>query len=198
LTEEVFVSDGRALPVSFAVAASRLEELARGRLLDGVSKRVYEGGVEYLLRVGPAGAVPGVSRLVRVMFAEPARHDEAVSVALRWEATGAAGGLFPALDADIRLAPDGRDGSMVTLTGSYRPPFGMLGERLDRLVLHTVAAATITALMTRIAAALEGEVAPAAEPDTPWFPACAALNAACAIPVPGHVQPLCCGGGRCG
>src|SRR5215469_6251549 len=96
LTEVVFVSDGRPVPVSFAVAASRLEELARGRLLDGVSQRVYDGGVEYLLRVGPAGAVPGVSRLVRVMFAEPARHDRVVGVAFRWEATGAAGGLFPA------------------------------------------------------------------------------------------------------
>jgi hypothetical protein len=92
LTGEVFVSDGRTVPVSFAVAASRLEQLARGRLLDGVSKRVYDGGVECLLRVGPAGAVPGVSRLVRVTFAEPVRHERAVSVALRWEATGTAGG----------------------------------------------------------------------------------------------------------
>jgi hypothetical protein len=194
LTEEVFVSDGRALPVSFAVAAPRLEQLAQGRLLDNVSRRVYDGGVEYLLRVGPAGTVPGVSRLVRVMFAEPARHDGVVSVALRWEATGAAGGLFPVLDADIRLVANGEDESMVTLTGSYRPPFGMLGERLDRLVLHTVASATITALMTRVIAALEGAPAPAAEPDTPWLPAGAASDTAGAIPAPGHVQPLPCGG----
>lgn len=192
----MFVSDGRAVPVSFAVAASRLEELARGRLLDGVSKRVYDGGLEYLLRVGPAGAVPGVSRLVRVMSAEPARHDGAVSVALRWETTGAAGGLFPALDADIRLIPDGDNGSTVTLTGSYRPPFGMLGERLDRLVLHTVATATITELMTRIGSALEGAPAPAAEPDTPWHPVYAASDAARVITAPGHVPPLSWEGGQ--
>lgn len=192
----MFVSDGRAVPVSFAVAASRLEELARGRLLDGVSKRVYDGGLEYLLRVGPAGAVPGVSRLVRVMFAEPARHDGTVSVALRWEATGAAGGLFPALDADIRLVSYGEDGSMVTLTGSYRPPFGLLGERLDRLVLHTVATATITELVTRVTAALEGAPAPAAEPDTKWHPVHATADAARVIQAPGHVQPLSWEGGR--
>ena len=192
----MFVSDGRAVPVSFAVAASRLEQLARGRLLDGMSKSVYDGGVEYLLRVGPAGAVPGVSRLVRVMFAEPARHDGAVSVALRWEATGAAGGLFPALDADIRLVSYGEDGSMVTLTGSYRPPFGLLGERLDRLVLHTVATATITELVTRVTAALEGAPAPAAEPDTKWHPVHATADAARVIQAPGHVQPLSWEGGR--
>lgn len=105
LTGLVFVSDGRAVLVSFAVAASRLEELVRGRLLDGASERVYEDGVEYLPRVGPAGSAPGFSRLVRVRFAEPVHLDGAVSVALRWEATGAVGGLFPALDADIRLPP---------------------------------------------------------------------------------------------
>jgi hypothetical protein len=166
----VFVSDGRTVPVSFAVAASRLDELARGRLLDGLSERVYEGGLEYLLRVGPAGAVPGVSRLVRVRFTEPVHHDGAMSLALRWEVTGTTGGLFPALDADIRLAADGGDRCQVTLTGAYRPPLGILGQRLDRLVLHAVAAATITTLLAQVAAALEGAPAAAAEPDTLWRP----------------------------
>lgn len=78
-------------------------------------------------------------------------------------------GLFPALDADIRLSGDG-DGSRVTLTGSYRPPLGAFGERLDRLVLHAVATATIAALLARVAAALEGVPAPAAEPDMLWQP----------------------------
>lgn len=152
----MFVSDERVLPVGFAVAASRLGELARGRRLDGLSERVYNGGVEYLLRVGPAGAVPGTSRLVRVRFAVPVDRDGMMTVALRWEATGVTGGLFPALDADIRLTIDGEDQSRVTLTGSYRPPLGAVGEGLDRLLLRTVATATIRALLTRIATALEG------------------------------------------
>jgi hypothetical protein len=52
--------------------------------------------------------------------------------------------------------PDGGDRSRVTLTGFCRPPLGTLGERLDRLILHTVATTTIPTLLTRIAAALEG------------------------------------------
>lgn len=164
----MFVTDNRVVPVSFVVAASRLDQLARGRLLDGVSERVYHGGVEYLLRVGPVGAVPGASRLVRVRFAQPVHHDEVMWVALRWEASGAAGGLFPALDADIRLTPYGGHRTKVTLTGSYRPPLGTFGERLDRMLLHTVAKTTITTLLARIAAALEGAPAQAAEPDMPW------------------------------
>ena len=170
LADGMFVCDDRALPVSFAVASARLGELARGRLLDGVSERVYHGGVQYLLRVGPAGAVPGASRLVRVQFSGPAYRDGEMAVALRWEATGTASSLFPALDADIRLAAEGGHQTRVTLTGSYRPPLGALGGGLDRLVLHTVATATIAALLTRIATALEGAPAQATEPDTLWRP----------------------------
>ena len=77
--------------------------------------------------------------------------------------------MLPALDADIGVSADG-DESRVTLAGSYRPPLGAVGERLERLVLHAVAAATIAALLARVAAALEVTPAPAAEPDTLWQP----------------------------
>lgn len=166
----MFVSEDSVLSVSFAVASSRLAELARGRLLDGMSERVYQGGMQYLLRVGPTGAVPGASRLVRVRFADPVYRDQSMTVALRWEATGVTGGLFPALDADIQLADEGEQRARVTLTGSYRPPLGALGDQLDRLLLRGVATATIKALLTRVAAALEGVPAEASEPSTPWQP----------------------------
>lgn len=127
-----------------------------------LSETVYDDGVEYLLRVGPLGAVPGASRLVRVRFTEPACREGAVSVGLRWEATGVTSSPFPALDADIRVTDEG-GGSRVTLTGSYLPAFGAVGEGLDRLALHTVAEATIRASLDQITAALD--TAPAQ--DTP-------------------------------
>jgi hypothetical protein len=117
--------------------------------------------VDYLMRVGPAGVVPGTSRLVRVRFTEPSRHDGTMSVGLRWEAVGVTGKLFPALDADIRLTDDD-DGARVTLTGSYRPPLGVVGVELDRLLLRNVATATIRALLTRLAAYLENPAAASA------------------------------------
>jgi hypothetical protein len=169
LTGRVFISQERRLPVSFAVASARLGSLPHGGWFRAASETVYQGGMEYLMRVGPAGAVPGVSRLVRVRFTEPVYRDGAMTIGLRWEATGVTGGLFPVLDADIRLsADDGEDdcagedaGVLVTLTGSYRPPLGAPGAALDWLLLRTVAVATLRTLLARVAAALEG--APAGE-----------------------------------
>lgn len=153
----MFVSEKRELSAGFAQAAARLAELTRGSSLRGLSEHVYAGGVEYLLRVGPLGAVPGASRLVRVRFAEPVYRFGMVDVGLRWEATGVTGALFPALDADIRLYEGDSGASTVELTGSYRPPLGTVGAELDRLVLRTVAAATIRTLLNRICAVLDGD-----------------------------------------
>ena len=72
LTREMFVSEERLLAVDFQDASSRLGLLARGGGLRALSETVYNDGVEYLLRVGPLGAVPGASRLVRVRFTESA------------------------------------------------------------------------------------------------------------------------------
>jgi hypothetical protein len=154
----MFVSDERVLPVSFDDASARLARLIRGDRLLSLSEHVYQGGVDYLVRIGPLGAVPGASRLVRVRFAEPVLRPGMMCVGLRWEAAGVTGGLFPALDADIRLSDEDEGKVRVELTGSYRPPLGAIGTELDRLLLHTVATATIRALLARIAAVLEGRV----------------------------------------
>jgi hypothetical protein len=166
----MFASDERVLPVSFNAAAARLAGVVGGSFLREISGSVYQGGMEYLLRVGPLGPVPGASRLVGVRFTEPARRDGTMSVGLRWEAAGLTGGLFPALDADIRLYADGEHQVRLSLAGSYRPPLGALGAGLDRMVLHTVATATIKALLTRIAAALEDSSAEVVEPAAAWQP----------------------------
>jgi hypothetical protein len=152
----MFVSEERVLAVSFAIASVRLASLANGGWFREASENVYRGGVEYLMRVGPAGAVPGASRLVSVRFTEPTYREGEATMGLRWEATGMTGGLFPALDADIRLSATENQGARVTLTGSYRPPLGALGAGLDRLLLRTVATATIKTLLARVAAVLAG------------------------------------------
>lgn len=160
----MFIGTEIRLEIGFVTARARLADLAGGGLLDGVSQQAYDAWTTGLARVGPLGATPGVSRLVQVhIHALQPRGDSAVW-AMRWQATGAAGSLFPALDADIKLAPAGDDATILSISGVYRPPFGGLGAGLDRVVMHRIARASIRAFARQIGAALtSAHVVPAAE-----------------------------------
>jgi hypothetical protein len=153
----MFVGDEVRLDVSFAVAREKLTRLGQSGALSGTSEDAYGPG---LTRVGVAGVgVAGVAKLVRVQVRELSWTDLSAGLALRWEATGAGGGLFPVLDADLKLAPDG-EGTMLSMAGSYRPPLGPLGEALDRAILRRVAAATIRRFVAQVAAQITGQPAP--------------------------------------
>ncbi len=156
----MFASGQQVIDVPLGIARSRLASLIHEGWLSRASAEAYQRSADDLLRVGPFGDAPGASRLVRVQFTDPAYRDDTVRVGLRWEAAGVTGGLFPALDADISLAADG-ERTLVALTGTYRPPLGAVGAGLDRLVLHKVAAATITAFLNQVSGALADAQAPA-------------------------------------
>lgn len=150
----MFISHDLQIEVPERTAADRLSRLACcGRLADSAAK-AYQEGFETVIRVGPFGNVPGVSKLVRVQLLEMTQRDGAATLGMRWEATGAAGALFPVLDADISVARVDDEVSTLGLIGSYRPPFGWLGAGLDHALLHPVAMATIRALLRDVAVAL--------------------------------------------
>ena len=144
----MFVGDEVELKVSFAVARERLMQLAGSGLLLSTSEDAYDLGTAGLARVG----VPGLSKLVRVQARDLAVTEESVGLAIRWEATGPGGVLFPVLDADIRLIRTGERACVLTMSGVYRPPLGALGQALDRALLHRVATATIRDFMAQVAA----------------------------------------------
>ena len=133
-------------------AQARFQNLLHGNWLAETSRVACEGGVEGLLRVGPAG--PVAAKLVRVRFLDPVYRGDVMTVGLRWEAAGAACTLFPVLDANISISPAGDDAAQLTLAGSYRPPLGCLGAELDRAIMHRVAAATMRCLLQSVAEAL--------------------------------------------
>jgi hypothetical protein len=161
----MFVGDEVVLDVSFTIALARLVSLSRGSLLERASEDAYGAGLTGLMRAGALG----LSKLVRVQVRELAERDDSAGLAIRWEATGPGGGLFPVLDADIRLLPASEQAAVLTLAGAYRPPFGSLGEALDRAILHRVAAATMRNFLGRVAAAITGQPGPA-EAGTGPFP----------------------------
>jgi len=147
----MFVGDEVRLDVGFAVARGRLTRLSESGVLFGTSEDAYNH--ETLARVGPAG----VSKLVRVQVRELSWTDRSAGLALRWEVTGVGGGLFPVLDADLTLAPARDRGTVLRMSGAYRPPLGSLGEALDLAVLRRAAAATIRNFLARVAAQITGQ-----------------------------------------
>jgi len=154
LTCRVFISAEVRLDVGFNAAQVRMANLIRGGLLRRACDDAYHDLGAGLARVGPLGTAPGLSRLVAVRFTDMAVHEDFAVVAIRWEATGPGGALFPALDADLKLTPAGHQATMLAVSGAYRPPLGGLGAGLDRALLHRVAQATIRAFTHQIGAAI--------------------------------------------
>jgi hypothetical protein len=153
LSGVVFVGQEARLGVSLSVAQTRLSNLIRGSRLVRASEHAYGEGITGLMRVGPGGSA-GLSRLVHAWFREPVTHDDTVVLTLRWEATGPGSDLFPVLDADITLAADGDQATLLRMTGAYRPPLGALGTLLDRAILHRIATATIQSFVGHVADAI--------------------------------------------
>ena len=153
-TAGVFISDEVLLSVSFGAAQARLANLARGGLLLSASQAAYDEGITGLVRVGPLGSGPGISRLVQVPFRDQVTREGSAVLTLRWETAGPGGGLFPALDADITLTPAGEQVTSLKLAGAYRPPLGAVGTGLDGATLHRVSTATTHTFMNRVAGAM--------------------------------------------
>ena len=105
------------------------------------------------LRVGPIESLPMLGKTVTVHTGEAIARGEVTVVPMTWQATGSPG-LFPALTADLEVAAIGPMLTQLTLRGRYEPPLGALGQRLDRLLMHRVAEATIRAFMLRLAEGL--------------------------------------------
>jgi hypothetical protein len=158
----VFIEDQVALDIGFDAACAGLAHLGQVHGLTSASEDAYGEGVTELLRVGPVGSVPGTSKLVEVRFKSLVKRDDYAGLAVRWEATGTGGALFPALDADIAVTPADEETSILRFAGSYRPPLGALGMALDTAILHRVARATARTFLNRVAAAITRPPASAA------------------------------------
>lgn len=160
----MFVTGEVDVDAGWEVAQPRFAALITQGWVGHAAESAYESDFSALVRVGPLGPVPGLSKQVRVLFLDPVRREDSIRVALRWEATGTAGRMFPVLDADLTLTrgPDGT-GTRLALAGAYRPPLDGPGVLLDRVMLHRAATATISNLLARVANGLTSP-APAAAP----------------------------------
>ena len=124
----------------------------------------YQDGQTHLLRAGPGEGRP-LSKRVRMTLGQVRKRQDSVVVPIHWEATGITG-LFPVLDAELEFAPVGADITELNLWGTYDPPLDGFGVRLDQMIFHRVAEATVRSFLGRLADSIR----------------------AC-VPAPGHCAP---------
>ncbi len=160
----MLVYDFIQVPLPIAQVRQRLLVAVSG-LWQQVASAAYDEGEELLSRVGPFGPLPGLSKAVSVHVGEVRDRGEGFVMPLQWSATGPTE-LFPVMHADLEIAPLGAQQSQLRFSGSYDPPLGAFGRKLDRLLLHQLAEATVRALLKQLVAALLAEPGPRPETHT--------------------------------
>src|SRR5215469_10893237 len=160
----MFVGHEITLAAAYPEARAGLLGLTHGGWLSDASSDAYAEGLAGLVRVGPFGEMPGASKLVKVLLLEPVERENSLTLSLRWEATGPMGSLFPVLDANIILIPAGENACQLALAGAYRPPLAAVGEKLDRMLLHRAASATVRSLLKHVAETIAPGSAAGREP----------------------------------
>jgi len=148
----VLLYDYAFVPVAAELVCARIT-VDRGEWLSGLAAGAAREGETLRLRVGPIASLPMLSKAVTLHADRPIVRGEATVVPLTWRATGSQG-IFPVLIADLEVAALSPQITHLSLRGSYDPPLGAVGQRLDRLLLHRVAEATIRSFMRRIVESL--------------------------------------------
>jgi hypothetical protein len=123
--------------------------------LPGLAEQANFRGDRLLAEVGFGEAIR-LRRKVVVEIGTPIHASSKSFFPLRWAASGHAG-LFPALDADIEVAPLGGDHAQLAMSARYVPPLGAVGRTIDRALLSRVAEATLKDFLDRVADAILGE-----------------------------------------
>lgn len=186
----VFLEEQLTIQVPVGVAAGRISAWLDGAF-DGASDGPSDGATDGADGTAPAGlgadayaagnavlrraGFAGITKEVAIQTLPPYQRGETTVIVTRMVATGAAGYLFPVLDADFELSPIHDGETRVLLRGTYRPPLGSLGAALDRAVLHRAAEATVRRLISQ-AAEVATEAPPGgfrAEPDRADLDPCA-------------------------
>ena len=109
---------------------------------------------EALLAQVGFGAGVRVSKKVVFELGEPIRVPTKTILPVRWRAAGPEH-LFPALEADVEVAPITGTTAQLSMSARYTPPMGSLGRAVDRALLHRVAEATLKDFLDRVATTLE-------------------------------------------
>jgi hypothetical protein len=124
--------------------------------LSTVAGEAQRRGDRLLTEVGVGPLGPRLGRRVTIQVGQPVRFPSMTSLPLTWEPV-ALEGLLPRLDANIEAGSLGEDGTQLAISARYRPPLGVIGRAVDRVLLHRVAEATLKDFLDRIGAAITSQ-----------------------------------------
>jgi hypothetical protein len=143
------------LPLPFEGVEARL--LAAPEVwVPGLAREAEHGAEHLLVEVGFPVDDHRVGKEVQIELGTPFRIPSKTILPLTWTATGP-GRLFPSLEADLEIAPLGRNRTQLSISARYRPPLGAVGRVLDRALLHRVAEATLKDFLDRVGETLGAE-----------------------------------------
>jgi hypothetical protein len=117
--------------------------------LPGLVEETDAAGLHRLTSVGFSIGLH-LRKRVEVVVEAALRVPGRTVVPLRWS-TGAEHSPLPAMEGDLELAPFGPGASHLAMSGRYTPPYGAIGEALDRALLNRVAEATVRDFVQRVA-----------------------------------------------
>ena len=146
--------------IELVLPAGRVEQMmcdSPASWIPGLAHEANARGERLLAEVGLGDRVR-LTRRVVVDLGEPMRFPSSIVIPLRWR-PATAGGLLPALDADIEVAPLARESTQLSMSARYVPPWGALGSAVDRALLHRVAEATVKDFLDRVGETLTASAA---------------------------------------
>jgi hypothetical protein len=123
-------------------------------LLDSSIAAGYHDAEQLGLRLAPSGKHPGIGKRIWVDIGEPYARGEGLFIPVHWWAKGATF-LFPRLDGDLEVMPLGSDTTQITLMGRYEAPPGSDGKKLNRMLLHQLAEASVRSFLNQLGELLQ-------------------------------------------
>ena len=117
--------------------------------LSAMADAAQERGDGLLTEVGVGPLGTRIRRRVTIRLGAPVRFPSMTSLPLTWEPVGLEG-LLPRLDANLELGSLGQDRTQLAISARYRPPLSVVGQAIDRVLLHRVAEATLKDFLDRV------------------------------------------------
>ncbi len=153
-TSAVFIYYFAQLHQPFETADARVDRMLGD--FDAWAGAAYRHGEELRARVGVGGKHSLIAKTVSLDVGRPVRTPNQTTIPLAWRATGPAV-LFPEMNADLTVARLGPDMTQLGFSGSYDPPLGLVGQKMDEALLHRIAEASVKSFVDRITTAVEDD-----------------------------------------